>query len=410
MGKGKVLFSSDSDKNLISRTATDEEVQKVINYIAKYFDKTENSTNQLENCRKLSNFLSKNQISLGDIESEKLLEESVELNKMLDRLTLAGTLAKVYSFQNLLTLLDNYSQKSNVPLENDFDTEFYGRRSDNDLDLFKLYLTEIGQYKILSREEEQELAIKSRNGDIEARNKLVEHNLRLVIPIAKRYASQEVSLQDLVLAGNEGLMLAARKFDPTLGFKFSTYATWWIRQGLQKGILESGRTVRIPAHIYEYILKFKKEMVVYFTEHGDYPSNEYLAERFNLTPEKVLSVRQCMEPIISLSTPIGTEDKDSTLGDMIEDENNPFEDSITTLDAEQLAHELINSEKLTEKERDILKQRLGFYGEQKTLEQIGQMYGLSRERIRQIERFALKKLLKAYKSKKFKSYSRRYTR
>ena len=385
MEKGKVIEVIDSKWNItIDRTTTEEEMQKLLVQIERTFDPTDNSTIQLENCRKLSNYLVRNEITIGDLESEELLEKSVPLNNMLNRLKIAGILPKAYSFIKLTNLLEVYSQKKGFTLENDFDIEFYGKRSDNDLDLFKLYLSEIGQYKILSREEELELATKAQAGDNEARNKLVEHNLRLVIPVAKRYLSQEISLVDLVLAGNEGLMTAARKFDPSLGYKFSTYATWWIRQSLQKAVMECGRTIRIPAHIHEYIIKFRKEMAIYYTENGEYPSNEYLGEKFELSPERVLNIKLAMEPIISLSTPIGSEDKDTTLGEMLEDEKNPVDDSIETMDTEELAHELINSEKLTEKERDILKHRLGFYGNTKTLEEIGQQYGLSRERIRKI--------------------------
>lgn len=410
MAKGAVIEIIDANWNItIDRTASDEDIVKIINFIKRSFDTKDNSVTQLDNCRKLAAFLSKNNIVLGDIESDKLIEQSEELKNMFARLAMAGTLPKVYNFQNMLTLVENYSQKTNTQLETDFDVDFYNRKSENDLDLFKLYLSEIGQYKILTREEEYELAVRSRNGDKEARNKLVEHNLRLVIPVAKRYASQEVSLQDLVLAGNEGLMAAARRFDPTLGYKFSTYATWWIRQSLQKCIIEAGRTVKIPTNIYEYIIKFKKTMAIYFQENGEYPTNEYLAETFGLTIERVLTIRQCMEPVISLSTPVGNEEKDSTLGEMIEDENNPFDDSIESMDREQLAYELLNCGKLSEKEKDILENRFGFVGESKTLEEIGRKYDLSRERIRQIERLALKKLLKAYRSKKFNTYVRRRT-
>ena len=400
-----------ADYNItIERTATDEEITQVINYINNFFNTQENSVIQLENCRKLSNYLTKHKITIGDLEAEELLDKSQTLNNTLNRLHDARLLPKAYGFTKLLNLLEIYSQKNKINLDTDFDVEFYGRDSEKDLDLFKLYLNEISQYKILSREEELELGKKAKNGDVEARNKLVEHNLRLVIPIAKRYVSPELSIQELVLSGNEGLMTAARKFDPEYGYKFSTYATWWIRQALQKGVMECGRTIRIPAHIYEYTLKFKKEMTIYYTEKGCYPSNEYLSEKFGIPEEKVLDIRQCMEPIVSLSTPVGSEDKDSTLGDFLEDENNPFDESIDAMDSNELASELINSSKLSEKEREILKLRFGFYGQTKTLEEIGRHYNLSRERIRQIERLALKKLLKVYSSKRFKNLSRRLSR
>ena len=407
MEKGEKIILS-TNEFLIERTAADETIETIVAYAEKCFDTTDNAAVQLDNCRKLANYLLKNEITIGYFESDKLLEQSEVIMNMFDRLTLSETLPKVYNFQNLLSLLEIYSQKTNTPLEKDFDIEFYGESSNNDLDLFKLYLSEIGQYPNLSREEEKELAIKSNNGDLEARNQLVIHNLRLVIPIAKRFVSPEVSLPDIVLAGNEGLMIAVRKFDPDLGYKFSTYATWWIRQSLQKGVLESGRAVRIPSHIYDYVLKFKKEMATYFSEKGVYPTNEYLAKRFNISEAKVAQVKQSMEPIVSLSTPLGSEDKDATLGDMIVDENSLFEESLQAMDSEQLAIELINSTKISEKEREILKLRFGFYGNPRTLAEIGVKYNLSRERIRQIERTALAKLYRVYRSRKYKNYTRKY--
>lgn len=392
----------------LSSCATSEEINKVLNYIETYFKEDKFSSAQLENVKKLSAFLSKNNIVIGELESETLLEKSRKLNYMFQKLSDESLLVRLNNYSNMVTLLDIYCQKNNVEQTADLEIELYNRDSNNDLDLFKLYLTEIGQYKRLTIEEERSLAIKSKNGDIDARNKLVEHNLRLVIPIAKRYQGLGLSLYDLVLCGNEGITLASNKFDPSRNCRFSTYATWWIKQSIQKGIRETGRTIVIPAHIHENIVRVKRLINQYmYDNNGDYPSDAYLAEALNLSVEKIRVIKRNMEPIVSLSTPIGDEAKDGTLADMIVDETSIIEATIDSMDLAEIATNLLNSKKLSDKEREIVKMRLGYYGEEMTLEEIGKIYNLSRERIRQIEKVALKKLLKASRALKLEKYRKR---
>lgn len=394
----------------LSSCATNEEINKVLTYIELYFKEDEFSGAQLENAKRLSAYLNKNNIVIGELESETLLDKSRKLNYMFRKLSDESLLVRINNYSSMVTLLDIYCQKNNVELTSDLDIELYNRDSNNDLDLFKLYLTEIGQYKRLTIEEERSLAIKSKNGDINARNKLVEHNLRLVIPIAKRYQGLGLSLYDLVLCGNEGITLASKKFDPSRNCRFSTYATWWIKQSIQKGIRETGRTIAIPAHIHENIVRVKRVINQYMYENnGDYPSDTYLAEALNLSVEKIRTIKRNMEPIVSLSIPIGDEAKDGTLADMIVDETSIIEDTIDSMDLTEIATNLLNSKKLTDKERDIVKMRLGYYGEEMTLEEIGKIYNLSRERIRQIEKVALKKLLKASRALKLETYKKRNT-
>ena len=389
----------------LSYVASESELVKVLNFINRNFSVDEFLSNQLDNCKKLSSYLIRNKIVIGELESEKLLEKSSKLNFMFSYLSNSGMLIKINNYPCLLTLLDIYCQRTNSVVTSDVEVELYGRDSSNDLDLFKLYLSEIGQYKILTVDEERELAYKSINGDLNARNKLVEHNLRLVIPLAKRFQGFELSLTELVLYGNEGITIAASKFNPDKGCRFSTYATWWIKQCMYKGVREVGRNITLPAHVHELLVKVKKEIAKCLVEQGEMPSDQYLAKKFDVSVDKIISVKKSMEPIISLSAPLGEESNDGTLGDMIIDEDADMDSRLEQMEMTEIVTSLLNSDRLSEKEREIIKMRLGFYGEEKTLEEIGLMYNLSRERIRQIEKIALKKILwasRAYKLGKIK--------
>ncbi len=389
----------------LSYVASESELVKVLNFINRNFSVDEFLSNQLDNCKKLSSYLIRNKIVIGELESEKLLEKSSKLNFMFSYLSNSGMLIKINNYPCLLTLLDIYCQRTNSVVTSDVEVELYGRDSSNDLDLFKLYLSEIGQYKILTVDEERELAYKSINGDLNARNKLVEHNLRLVIPLAKRFQGFELSLTELVLYGNEGITIAASKFNPDKGCRFSTYATWWIKQCMHKGVREVGRNITLPAHVHELLVKVKKEIAKCLVEQGEMPSDQYLAKKFDVSVDKIISVKKSMEPIISLSAPLGEESNDGTLGDMIIDEDADMDSRLEQMEMTEIVTSLLNSDRLSEKEREIIKMRLGFYGEEKTLEEIGLMYNLSRERIRQIEKIALKKILwasRAYKLGKIK--------
>ena len=387
------IFNNREDD--LSFVASEDEIIKVLNFINRSFSSENFLSNQLDNCKKLSAYLSKNKIVIGELESEILFDKSSKLNMTFSYLNDSNLLIKINNYPGLLTLLDIYCQRNNAIVTRDVDVELYNRDSGNDLDLFKLYLSEIGQYKLLTVDEERELAYKSINGDLEARNKLIERNLRLVIPLAKRFQGYELSLTELVLYGNEGLTIAASKFNPDKGCRFSTYATWWIKQCMHKGVREVGRNITLPAHIHELLIKVKKEVAKYVIEYGEIPSDQYLAKKFDVSVDKIIHVKKCMEPIISLSAPLGDESNDGTLADMIVDEDSDMDAKLEQSELTEIVTNLLNSERLSEKEREIIKMRLGFYGEEKTLEEIGYMYNLSRERIRQIEKIALKKILSA---------------
>ena len=271
-------------------------------------------------------------------------------------------------------------------------------------DSVKVYLKEIGRLPLLTPEEEIELAIRISEGDEEAKKKLVESNLRLVVSVAKKYKNRGLEFLDLISSGNEGLIKSADKFDYTKGFRFSTYATWWIRQAITRAIADQARTIRIPVHMVETINKVKKANGDLFEQLGREPTAEEIAEEIdNVTVEKVKEVFRIAQDTVSLEKPIG-EEKDSHLGDFIPDSGNktPEEEADDTFLKEEIANALST---LTPKEARILVLRYGLEGERPhTLEEVGKEFGVTRERIRQIEDKAHRKLRHPSRWKKLKDF------
>ena len=267
----------------------------------------------------------------------------------------------------------------------------------------KMYLREIGQIPLLSYEEEIEYAQRVLNGEEEAKQKLIESNLRLVVSIAKKHTNRGLKMLDLIQEGNMGLMKAVEKFEYEKGFKFSTYATWWIRQAITRAIADQGRTIRIPVHMIETINKIKKESRIILQEIGKEPTAEELAEKLELPVEKVKSILEMNQDPISLETPVGSEE-DSELGDFVEDDKfaNPYDATTRVLLKEQLDEVL---KTLNEREEMVLRYRYGLDdGSQKTLEEVGKIFNVTRERIRQIEVKALRKLRHPSRRKKLEDY------
>ena len=267
----------------------------------------------------------------------------------------------------------------------------------------KMYLREIGQIPLLSYEEEIEYAQRVLNGEEEAKQKLIESNLRLVVSIAKKHTNRGLKMLDLIQEGNMGLMKAVEKFEYEKGFKFSTYATWWIRQAITRAIADQGRTIRIPVHMIETINKIKKESRIILQETGKEPTAEELAEKLELPVEKVKSILEMNQDPISLETPVGSEE-DSELGDFVEDDKfaNPYDATTRVLLKEQLDEVL---KTLNEREEMVLRYRYGLDdGSQKTLEEVGKIFNVTRERIRQIEVKSLSKLRHPSRRKKLEDY------
>ena len=271
-------------------------------------------------------------------------------------------------------------------------------------DPVKMYLKDIGQVPLLTTDEELELAQKMSEGQEAAKKRLSEANLRLVVSIAKRYVGRGMLFLDLIQEGNLGLMKAVEKFDYQKGFKFSTYATWWIRQAITRAIADQARTIRIPVHMVETINRLVREQRILLQELGREPTLEELAERMGVSIERVSEIQKIAQDPVSLETPIG-EEEDSHLGDFIEDDKTPTaSDSVaSTMLKEQIARVL---DTLTPREEKVLRLRYGIDdGRPRTLEEVGKEFNVTRERIRQIEAKALRKLRHPSRSKRLRNFN-----
>ena len=270
-------------------------------------------------------------------------------------------------------------------------------------DPVRMYLKEIGQVKLLSAEEEVELAKRVSEGDQYAKNKLTEANLRLVVSIAKKYSGRGLHILDLIQEGNTGLIRAVDKFDWTKGNKFSTYATWWIRQAITRAIADQARTIRVPVHMVEVINKATRCNRKLVQELGREPTVEEIAAELGLPVEKIIEANRTAADTLSLDTPVGDEE-DTSIGSFVEDERTPGPADATynALLAEALK-EILDT--LTEREADVLRMRFGMYdGRTHTLEEVGQIFGVTRERIRQIENKAIRKLRHPSRAKKIRDF------
>ena len=270
-------------------------------------------------------------------------------------------------------------------------------------DPVRMYLKEIGQVRLLSADEEIELARRVAEGDKAAKDKLTEANLRLVVSIAKKYSGRGLHILDLIQEGNTGLIRAVDKFDYTKGNKFSTYATWWIRQAITRAIADQARTIRVPVHMVEVINKATRCNRKLVQELGREPSLEEIAAELNLPIEKIIEANRTAADTLSLDMPVGDEE-DTTIGSFVEDDNTPSPADATsnTLLAEALT-EILGT--LTDREADVLRMRFGMFdGRTHTLEEVGQIFGVTRERIRQIENKAIRKLRHPSRAKKIKDF------
>ena len=340
-------------------------------------------------------------LSTADIDSA-IVEIDLEIDE-LDKLY--ETLE-----QNNIEIIDDLGDAALDSLNFDIDQQQKNNTAQADAsknaamdDPVKVYLKEIGRIPLLTPEEEIELAIRIADGDEEAKKKLAESNLRLVVSIAKRYVGRGMQFLDLIQEGNLGLIKAVDKFDYTKGFKFSTYATWWIRQAITRAIADQARTIRIPVHMVETINKVKKTNSQLLHKNGRDPTPEEIAAEIDMPVEKVREILRVAQEPVSLETPIG-EEEDSHLGDFIPDDDAlaPADAASQLLLKEQLSEVLTT---LTEREAKVLSLRFGLEdGHPRTLEEVGKEFNVTRERIRQIEAKALRKLRHPSRSKKLKDF------
>ena len=346
---------------------------------------------------KQSGHLSAQEIDNVIVELDLDVDELEKLNEMIDSAN--------------ISIVDDFSAEAldGIPLEVDLPKETDAAETvainDNAAmdDPVKVYLKEIGRVPLLTPEEEIELAIRIADNDEKAKKRLAEANLRLVVSIAKRYVGRGMQFLDLIQEGNLGLIKAVDKFDYTKGFKFSTYATWWIRQAITRAIADQARTIRIPVHMVETINKVIRVSRQLLQELGHDPSPEEISEEMNMPVDKVREILKIAQEPVSLETPIG-EEEDSHLGDFIPDEaaSEPSEAASFTLLKEQLVDVLST---LTPREEKVLKLRFGIEdGRTRTLEEVGKEFNVTRERIRQIEAKALRKLRHPSRSKKLKDF------
>ena len=353
-------------------------------------------------------------------DKKSVVKELLELGKQKGQLNNPDILDAIgeidFDPEQLEKLYDNLEQQGIEIVEDMGDIKIddidLGEGKDSDFvadgavtvdDPVKVYLKEIGRVPLLSSEEEIDLAIRIANGDVQAKQRLSEANLRLVVSIAKRYLGRGMQFLDLIQEGNLGLIKAVDKFDYTKGFKFSTYATWWIRQAITRAIADQARTIRIPVHMVETINKVKKVQSQLLHQNGHEPTPDEIADELDLPVDKVREIMRVAQEPVSLETPIG-EEEDSHLGDFIPDDGAPApaDAASHTMLREQLSDVLST---LTPREEKVLRLRFGLEdGRSRTLEEVGKEFNVTRERIRQIEAKALRKLRHPSRSRKLKDY------
>ena len=353
-------------------------------------------------------------------DKKAVVKELLELGKQKGQLNNQDILDAIgeidFDPEQLEKLYDNLEQQGIEIVEDMGDIKIddidLGEGKDSDFvadgavtvdDPVKVYLKEIGRVPLLSSEEEIDLAIRIANGDVQAKQRLSEANLRLVVSIAKRYLGRGMQFLDLIQEGNLGLIKAVDKFDYTKGFKFSTYATWWIRQAITRAIADQARTIRIPVHMVETINKVKKVQSQLLHQNGHEPTPDEIADELDLPVDKLREIMRVAQEPESLETPIG-EEEDSHLGDFIPDDGAPApaDAASHTMLREQLSDVLST---LTPREEKVLRLRFGLEdGRSRTLEEVGKEFNVTRERIRQIEAKALRKLRHPSRSRKLKDY------
>lgn len=383
------------------------DLKPILNFINNEFIISDKKSDAVINIKALVKYLSENEINLNYEDASELLSSSNALHNTMNiivekQIDIPRTND---SIENLFLSYDLTKNDSEHYVNSYSDGHYYMGKKTNDLDTLKLYLESLPP--LLTPEEERKYAYLSATGNEEAKHRLIESNLRLVISIAKRYckASKTVTLQDLIQEGNIGLMKAADRFDYTKGYKFSTYATWWIRQGIRRFIADTSRTIRIPAHQYEYVRKMNAVKSRLFNELQRMPTDIELAQALEITVDKLHYLQNIEIDAVSLSAPINDNDDTDVLGDFIEDKSTNVEEEIVKKEyLESFKNAVLESEILDQREKEIICLRYGINCDRAhSLEEIGQKIGVTRERIRQIENKSLRKLGRDKNIKKYNS-------
>ncbi len=380
---------------------SEKELEKKAEILEKTEEKKEETSLEKDTVNKiLTRAKEQGHITYGELASELEDVNPDEIDKVFDAFEESGVDLLKDDFDDIEPDIDDLENIEEVDISDAAITDFDGINID---DPVRMYLREIGRIPLLTYEEELELSQRIIKGDEEAKQKLAESNLRLVVSIAKKYLGRGMLFLDLIQEGNMGLIKAVEKFDYEKGFKFSTYATWWIRQAITRAIADQARTIRIPVHMVETINKLIRTSRHLLQRLGREPTPEELSEELEMPIEKVMEIQKIAQDPVSLETPIGEED-DSHLGDFIPDDDSPApQDSAAyTLLKEQL-EEVMGT--LTPREAKVLKLRFGLEdGKARTLEEVGRVFEVTRERIRQIEAKALRKLRHPSRSKKLRDY------
>ena len=385
------------------------------NLIDKGFKECKSYNDSIENLKTIEkifkklNYIPNPDITIKLIDENLLLSETIKIivNNDLDIIT-KGEINKIFDNDTIILIIESYCMMNNIKIQEyeednkEFEENIINYEGEN-IDIVKLYLNEISRRKLLTLDEEIKLTKRIKDGDEEAKKIFIESNLRLVVSVARKHLNQGLSFLDLIQEGNIGLMKAVDKFDSSKGYRFSTYATWWIRQAITRAIADQAKTIRVPVHMVETINKLKRVQRQMTLELDREPTEEELAKALNTTEDKVREIIKISLDPLSLETPIGEED-DSHLGDFVKDDSSlsPEEYAINEVLKDEISELLLT---LTEREEQVIKLRFGLIdGTCRTLEEVGTIFGVTRERIRQIEAKALRKLRHPSRSKKLKDY------
>ncbi len=434
---------NDMEEIVAPNVMDNESLNKIVEFINKNF-KSGNELAELRNYKMFIKFLKDSKIpsDINILDADILISRCPQLGKMIEVISTLDVYDELLENHTLESLSNAYTSINDIDLEekneekketayanSKSDKSVFTNGRDQDLDIVRLYLQELN-FPVLSREEEYDLAVRIKNGDEKARKKLIEHNLRLAASMAKRYRDKGLAYEDLIEEANIGLMKAVEKFDYTKGYKFSTYASWWIKQSITRALADQSRNIRIPVHAHETLMKMRRFIGVYIAEHnGNEPTEEEIADELNLSIEQVRFLRNIQETV-SLNDPIrNDEDEDTELGDFVEAQDS---DVAKIVEKQIFEHDFLEAVKNSpfgkQREKEVLFLRLGLFevideseflkkrreelpylqgsGHPLTLEEVGKIYHVTRERIRQIEGKILRKLSR---DRKIRSFGPRYT-